>query len=183
MCLRACLILLSIALVQSFAPPAWAAAEPPEVQVLQRDGYEDVRVRTGLADYLFSTRGGGLRSVYLSFQPYGLPSVELIPDVETDPETFERTLPPNAPYPFELSLDGQEGATAYEYEGAERTDAYVALSFARTDGALSIRKRYVIYNDPYYRVEFDLELRNTGSTALELPEGYDLTLTDRKSVV
>ncbi len=177
MCLRACLILLSIAFVQSFAPAVWAAAEPPEVQVLQRDGYEDVQVRTGLADYLFSTRGGGLRSVYLSFQPYGLPSVELIPDVETHPETFERVLPPNAPYPFELSLDGEEGTAAYEYEGAERTDAYVALSFARTNGPLSIRKRYVIYNDPYYRVEFDLELRNTGSEAVELPEGYDLTLT------
>jgi len=176
-CFRVCSILFSIAFVHLFALPGWAAAAPPEVYVIERDGYQDVRVQTGLADYLFSTRGGGLRSVYLSFQPYGLPSVELIPDVETDPETFERALPGNTPYPFELSLDDGDALPVYEYEGSERTDAYVALAFSRAEGALEIRKRYVIYNDPYYRVEFDLELRNTGSEAVALSDGYELTLT------
>jgi len=73
-------LLLALASVISFATAK-------EMSYDDRD-YNAIRVTTGLTSYVFSEDGGVLKSVYLSFAPYGSKVAELVPGTKTDTKTL-----------------------------------------------------------------------------------------------
>jgi len=135
---------------------AWANINPIEVNVDDRSTVEQVNVNTDLVNYQFSARGGALESVYLQFKTFNDSKAELIPDVNTDPETKARSYPEGMGFPFLLSLD--DGEALYTYTPGQRSDNRVELQFRRTAGDLEITKSYTVYNDQFYHVDFTVSL-------------------------
>ncbi|MCR4404521.1 MAG: membrane protein insertase YidC [Candidatus Acetothermia bacterium] len=152
-----------------------------ELQESEREGYREIEVRTGLADYLFSTENGELRSAFLHFAPYGLRKQELVVDTTTDPTTLARSYTPGGVFPFTLQLAGLEGP--WEYRLLKQEAREVQLEFAKAVGALQLKRIYTIRDDPSYTVDLDLVLRNQGGGELSL-EGFKLLLgTDQFQLV
>lgn len=153
---------------------AWAAVAPIELAVHDQGEFQQVEVNTNLINYQFNTRGGVLESVFLQFKTFDTAKIELIPDVTTDEKSLFRSYPQGISFPFQLNLD--EDGARYEFSLGEQTDNFVELRFSRVQDDLEIIKRYVVYNDQYYRVDFFLTLRNVGNDPLTLEDGYTLTL-------
>jgi YidC/Oxa1 family membrane protein insertase len=159
------------------------AAEPsaPSPTVYEREGYQEVIVETRLAAYLFSTQGGVLRSAYLHFTPMKgwTKPAELIPDTETreDPQSgLERAYVRDALFPFRLVVDGipteeLEHAIAYE-----QLDGRLLLSFTAELEGLEITKTFRISENPYYTLDFLLEVRNISDGEKRLAQGLQLFL-------
>jgi len=154
---------------------AWASINPIEVNVDDTSAIEQVSVNTDLTNYRFSAQGGVLESVYLQFKTFNDSTAELIPDVETDPETKARLYPQGMDFPFLLSLDSDKAL--YDYKPGLGGDNWVELVFRRVVGDLEITKRYKVYNDQFYHVGFTLTLKNVGDKALDLDKGYTMNFT------
>lgn len=144
-----------------------------EIGEFERDGFRDIEIRTGLADYILSTESGELRSAFLHFAPYGMRKQELVVDATTDPATLTRSYAPGGVFPFTLELAGLEGP--WEYRLLEQEADEVQVEFTKIAGALEIKKIYTIRDDPSYTVDLDLVLRNSGGGELPL-EGFKLLL-------
>ncbi|MFQ5793509.1 MAG: membrane protein insertase YidC [Candidatus Bipolaricaulia bacterium] len=159
-----------------------ALGEPPPIEVsrINRGDHEELQVTTGLADYLFSTRGGVLRSVFLTFGSFGDRPLELIPGTVTKEEGDElrRDLPQfPPPLPFELSLtEGQNYRV--EIEDDPRLEE-LKLKFTHEAEGLRIIKIFTIHNDPSYTIDLDLSIVNIGSEARTL-EAYRMILAQSK---
>ncbi len=150
---------------------AGAAPQAPSLGVIERAGYEEILVRTKLAQYLFSTRGGTLRSVYVYFAPIGTQPVELIPDTESrlDPttETLERSYVKGARFPFALSV-GEDAMDELLYEvRLERFDDRITLRFTANVEGLRITKTFIITENPYYTLEVRLRLENVSGEPID----------------
>jgi len=91
------------------------AAEPEVTYgwLPEREGFRELTVTTPLANYLFSEDGGTLRSVLLTFAPYGSKVEELVYGTTTDATTFARRYTADAEFPFELRGEGDEGCLLY----------------------------------------------------------------------
>jgi len=150
----------------------------------EQEGYTEIEVRTGLVDYLFTTAGGELRSIFLHFAPYGLRQMELVPDTTTDPKTLARSYAEGASFPFALELPGieapppGEAPSPYSYRILEQSPRQVKLELALSLEApqLQIKKIFTIRDEPYYTVDMELILGNPGAAPLALPEGFILVL-------
>ena len=156
--------------------------QTPFLRSYERDGRTELLIRTKLAEYLLSVQDGTLRSVYLYFAPVGLPIVELIPDTETQPEpetgVLQRRYTRGARFPFEIQgeLDGQKLEELTYTADTERLDGRLLVRFTAQAGDLRLTKTFVIWDNPYYTLDVRLELENTGSEALTLPQGVQLYL-------
>lgn len=170
-------VVLGLALALLSGAVAFAAVSPIETHVQEQDGATVVRVRTDLVDYQFNTQGAVLQSAYIHFNTFDTQHTEMVPDVNTDQETYFRSFqfPGAMDFPFQLSLDVADSAP-YDFRFEDQTDQAVTLTFTRTDGNLEIVKRYRIQNTPDYQVQFQLSLRNLGPDPLTLDQGYTLTL-------
>lgn len=167
-------VVLAGVLVLWAAPHAWADVPPIELVVHDQGEFQQIEVNTNLTNYQFNTRGGVLESVFLQFKTFDTAKIELIPDVSTDEKSLFRSYPQKISFPFQLNLD--EDGVRYEFSLGERSDHFVELRFSRVQDDLEIIKRYVVYNDQFYRIDFFLTLRNVGSDPLTLEDGYTLTL-------
>jgi YidC/Oxa1 family membrane protein insertase len=154
------------------AGSASAALQPPSLQVIEREGYQEILVRTKLAEYLFSTRGGTLRSVYLYFAPIGTQPVELIPDTESrfEPATkrLERSYVKGARFPFALSVGDTPTDELVYQVSPERFDDRLALTFTASIEGLRVTKTFIITENPYYTLEVRLRLENTSGETIDV---------------
>jgi len=159
------------------------AAEPstPSPTPFEREGHLEVAVETRLAAYLFSTQGGVLKSVYLHFTPMRnwTKPAELIPDTETsqDPETgmLERSYVRDALFPFRLVVDGiptEELEHTFDYE---KLNGKLLLRFSAEIEGLKVIKTFRISENPYYTLDFLLEVRNISDVQRDL-QGLQLFL-------
>jgi YidC/Oxa1 family membrane protein insertase len=151
---------------------ASAALQPPSLQVIEREGYQEILVRTKLAEYLFSARGGTLRSAYLYFAPIGTQPVELIPDTESrfEPATkrLERSYVKGARFPFALSVgDTPTDELVYEVR-PERFDDRLVLTFTAIINGLRVTKTFIITENPYYTLEVRVRLENTSGETIDV---------------
>jgi len=156
----------------------------------QQDGqtYTEIEVRTGLTDYIFSTRDGSIRSVFLYFAPYGLRPAELIADTTTTvtaPGQFTREYAADGIYPFALVDATGTSIGPYSYRILDQTRQSTRIRFtATTSAGLRIEKTFTIRDDPFYTVELELKISGGINTpgASQDNNGNDLEMllgTDR----
>lgn len=153
----------------------------PSYQVVTVNGADEILVNTKLADYLFTSEGGLLRSIYLHFAPLGAGKLELVPGTLTnfnpDSGILERSYVTDAIFPFELELDGVSSAELiYEYTIEETVDDQLVIEFIGEQDGIRIIKRFILDENPYYSFDFVLELQNESGSNLDLANGVQVTL-------
>ncbi len=163
---RACYGLLGILVF--FLSFSVVAAEPGiTFNVTEREGFRELIVATPLANYLFSEDGGTLRSVLLTFAPYGSKVEELVYGTTTDATTFARRYTADAEFPFDLRGDGTEGS--YVLGEPERTDSGgLVVTFTGELAEYTVVKRFTLEPDALYSVELDVEVTPRADAASEL---------------
>ena len=138
-------------------------------------------MRPKLAEYLFGTRGGVLKSAYLYFAPAGIPPAELVPDTETrlapGADRRERVYVQGATFPFQLFLDGSpDRETLYEAT-VERRGREIVLRFvADWPSGLRVIKTYTIAEESVYTLRVQVELINLSDAPIVLEKGAMLAL-------
>lgn len=149
--------------------------DPIRIDIHQKEGYEEVEVETELANYIFSTKGGVLKSIYLHFAPFGTKNEELVPTTDTDSESLSRTYQKNAVYPFEVDLGGEE--MIYEFQIIDRDDPdHIGISMVVEGEGVKVSKVFTIYNNPFYTMDFKLYIKNTSSSPLDVADGFKMNL-------
>jgi len=163
---RACLgFVLLFSLVSVIA---FAAAKDMSYDVSKQGEYNEITVTTGLASYVFSEDGGTLKSVYLSFAPYGSKVAELVPGTKTDTKTLERQYLSNVTFPFATTGD-EDLAFTYTFVGVEQpTPDELIVEFRGDAGVLMIDKKFIVYNDPYYTIDVAVSVENSSDQAASI---------------
>lgn len=144
--------------------------KPIQVKKKKRQGVTQLQIETALTNYLFSTNGGNIRSIFLHFAPYGTKRAELISATTTNPEIMNRSYLQNAVFPGTLKINGNSDKDLnYSVQVPEGTFYdKLTVTFVGTRNNLKIIKEYTIYNTPNYTLEFDLTLVNTGKEPIQL---------------
>ena len=135
------------------------AAEPEVTYgwLPEREGFRELIVTTPLANYLFSEDGGTLRSVLLTFAPYGSKVEELVYGTTTDATTFARRYTADAEFPFELRGEGVEGT--YTLGEPEWTDSGgLVVTFTGELAGYSVVKRFALEPDALYSMNLEVEV-------------------------
>ena len=164
-----------IVLLLLVSSSAVLAAKPQiTYEVLDRQGYRDLEVKTPLADYILSEQGGVMKSVLLDFVPYGSTAAELVPGATTNVKTLNRQYTADAIFPFTLSTAAGDAAEGlYQLVGPTidpETGAFRA-EFQGKFAGMTVRKVYSISPKALYTVDFSL--------AIDTPAGrpVDVQLT------
>jgi len=120
----------------------------------------ELLVTTPLGNYVFSEDGGTLRSVLLTFAPYGSNVAELVAGTTTNAETLARAYLAGAEFPFDLLYED----VSFEYTLAEPvytdTGAIVIEFLGQGDG-ISVVKRFQIEPDALYTLTAEVEITST----------------------
>ena len=123
----------------------------------ERDGFDELLVTTPLGNYVFSEDGGTLRSILLTFAPYGSDVAELIAGTTTNADTLTRAYLVNAEFPFDLLYEG----VTFEYTLAEPvyTDSgAIVVELRGEGGGITVVKRFKIEPDALYTLTAELEI-------------------------
>ncbi len=142
-----------------------ALAAKPEItyEILDREGYREVEVKTPLADYILSEQGGVLKSILLTFVPYGSSPAELVPGATSNVKTLGRQYLADAIFPFTLSaVDAVDGAYQLVGPSVDAETGVFRAEFNGKLGEMTVRKTYTIRPDALYTVEFSLSITNRG---------------------
>ena len=145
-----------------------AADRGVSYKIVERDGVREVMVSTSLADYIFSEEGGVMKSLFLTFAPYGSTVDELVPGTKTDPETLARQYVAEAEFPFTLR---QEGITEGLYTLQEPTmleDGVLEITLVGEFGDATVTKRYTIHDASIYTFDLQLIVENRSQDPLDL---------------
>jgi len=144
------------------------AAEPKiTYDAAEREGYRELIVTTPLANLLFSEDGGTLRSVLLTFAPYGSSVEELVYGATTDATTFARRYTADAEFPFGLLGEGAEGT--YTLAEPEWTDSGgLVVTFTGDLAGYTVVKRFTLEPDALYSLDLEIEVTPTAGAAPEL---------------
>ncbi len=167
---------LIFAMVLTISTMVLANVTPIETQVIGSGDSEKIRIKTNLMSYQFNVTNAELESAYIHFNTFDTQPTELIPGVITDQESLFVTVPEGASLPFRTSFDGTEDSL-YTYDLQTLDDATVQVTFTKIVDGLEITKSYIVHNDPYYNIDFDLSLKNVSGGTLTLDDGYTLTLS------
>ena len=161
-------------------------AQAPQLQVQEADGSQLPDVRTSLNDFLWSSEGGLLKSIYVHFVPLQSfifpspwPAQELIPGttVETTEDgELTRSFDASTRFPFELTLDGESTAGLAHRLETDRSGEATLITFTAERDGLRITKAFRLTNNPQYRFHTTLELTNTTDRPIELQDGLRLML-------
>ena len=148
--------------------PLYAGATEPAITHVptERNGFDELLVTTPLGNYVFSEDGGTLRSVLLTFAPYGSKVAELVAGTTTNADTLARAYLANAEFPFDLLYED----VTFEYTLAEPvyTDTgAIVVEFRGEGGGITIVKRFQIEPDALYTLTAEVEI--TSSAALSDP--------------
>ncbi len=137
---------------------------------VDRDGITEILVTTPLGNYVFSEDGGTLRSVLLTFAPYGSNIAELVAGTTTNSDTLARAYLASAEFPFEIL--GDESAYSYTLAEPVYTETGAILLEARggEGGGTSIVKRFTIEPDALYTLTAEVEISGmaAGSEPLQM---------------
>jgi hypothetical protein len=127
-------------LVVALAACASSAAQRDiTFEELQRDGFRDVEVTTPLARIILSEQGGVMKSVFLSFAPYGTSVAELVPGTTTNMKTFARQYVADTIFPFAVSVNGErEGLYQLVERSVDKTTGAFHAVFQGNVGGVSI---------------------------------------------
>jgi len=143
---------------------AGAAADPDVVYTIRDGGgYQEITVSTPLAEYVLSEDGGVMRSLFLSFAPYGSEQEELIPGTRTDADDRTRQYVEDAEFAFSLTNgDMVEGS----YTLSEPTyieEGSLQIEFVGAFNGATVTKTYTFHEDAVYTVDFRLTIDNSGA--------------------
>ncbi len=143
------------------------ATEPVITHVAtERDGFDELLVTTPLGNYVFSEDGGAIKSVLLTFAPYGSKVAELVAGTTTNADTLARAYLANAEFPFDLLVED----VVFEYTLAEPvyTDTgAIVIELRGEGGGITVLKRFQIEPDALYTLMAEVEI--TSSEALAEP--------------
>jgi len=144
-----------------------AATQPTITHVSTvREGFDELLVTTPLGNYVFSEDGGTLRSVLLTFSPYGSKVAELVAGTTSNADTFGRAYLANAEFPFALRYQD----TSFEYtmdEPVYTTSGAIVIELRGEGGGITVLKRFQIEPDALYTLTAEIEI--TSSQALAEP--------------
>jgi len=161
------LLLLSLPLI---------GAEPSvSYEIAEREGFQEMLVTTPLANLLFSEDGGTLRSVLLTFAPYGSSVEELVYGTTSDASTFARRYTADAEFPFDLRGDGVTGTYTLAEPQWTETGGLIVTFTGEIDG-YTVVKRFTVEPDAMY--SFDVEVEITPSAVA----ASDLSMTVQKFI-
>lgn len=149
-------LLFSLVCVVSFAGP-----KDLSYRIVEKVDYDQVIVSTGLANYVFSEDNGTLKSVFLSFAPYGSSVAELVPGTKTDAETLERQYLTNINFPFNTASESDQPFTYKLVSVDQMSPDQLVLEFRGTAGSLTINKKFTVYNNPYYTIDVQVRVENS----------------------
>ena len=156
--------LLGILLLVTFA--GVAADREVTYELRDRDGVGEIEVTTPLASYIFSEDRGAMRSVFLTFAPYGSDETELIPGARTWTDTLERAFIEGAEFPFSLTAEGfTEGMYDLEVQGDA---SELILVFRGSFDGLTITKEYVLRADALYTMDATITVENATGAPVAL---------------
>jgi len=133
-------------------------------------GYRTIEVTTPFASYVFSEDGGALRSLFLTFAPYGASQMELVAGTITQVDTLTRQYVKNVGYPFSLSADGLEDGEYELQEPVKDEDGTLHVTFVGSIGGAAVTKTYTFYTDRIYivGVTISIDPGTSGITELSL---------------
>ena len=144
---------------------AFPAAKDISYDISTQGDYNEINVTTGLASYVFSEDGGVLKSVYMSFAPYGSSTAELVPGTKTDTKTLNRQYVRNVTFPF-ATTESEDVPFTYTLVGVEQpAPDKLIVEFRGNAGALTVDKRFIIHNDPYYTIDVQVDIENSSDQA------------------
>jgi YidC/Oxa1 family membrane protein insertase len=165
----------------SFGATASQHNGAPSWQINTFNDSDEILIHTKLADYLFTAEGGVLRSIYLHFAPLGAGALEMIPDTETvfnpDSGILERSFVRDPVFPFALTLDGtSSNEVIYDYTVEETLDQQLLIRFTTEQNGILITKEFTVGENPYYSIDFVLELENTSGSSVSVDNGFQLSM-------
>lgn len=161
---------------------AWGAfATVPRVtyQELEIEGLREIMVDSPLANYIFSERNGALKSIFLTFAPYGSKVAELVYGAFPDPDSRLRSYSPDGEFPFSLiRYIEQDGETIAELDAEYTlTDLYyednddrkpLHIQFTGEFLGYQVRKSYTIDPTALYTIDVSIEITLTSGDPQEL---------------
>lgn len=156
--------------------------QPIEVTRNQEKG--TIQVRTSIADYLFTERGGELRSIFIHFSSFRTNKAEIVPGTTTNPETLERSYLDDVRFPGELRIKGESDRdVAYEADIPDGTHHdELRITFTGNKDGLKIEKSFTVHNDSNYTLGLSLSITNESGEPVDLGEEARLYLgTQAKS--
>lgn len=167
---RVCLGFILLLLLSVFAVIGVAGETGRDLsyRVIEQEGYKEIEVTTALASYLFSEDGGALKSVFLSFAPYGSKVVELVSGTETNPTSMSRKYNADILFPFSMQAGEETAVETYTSYIDRLSPDEIAVEFRGEADDLTIIKRFVIYNDPYYTIDLTVTVENQTSETVSL---------------
>jgi len=154
------MIILLLLSVLAVIGVAGETSKDMSYRVIEQGEYKEIEVTTALANYIFSEDGGVLKSVFLSFAPYGSKVVELVPGTKTDSTDMSRKYTANILYPFSVQAGEETTLGTYTSHVDRLSPDEIVVEFRRETDDLIIIKRFVIYNDPYYTIDLTLTVDN-----------------------
>jgi len=158
----------TLAIVLLFVSLCAVGAEPEiTYEVTEREGLQELIVTTPLGNYLFSEDGGTLRSVLLTFAPYGSTVQELVYGTTTNQESFARRYTADAEFPFALFGEGTEGTYTLAEPSWTESGALV-VSFSGELAGYTVVKRFTLQPDALYSLDFEIEVTPLPEAAPEL---------------
>jgi hypothetical protein len=161
-------IVLSLLGFVLLAVTAFGAEERivPVIADLDGDGLREIvfsaPAKGPLAEYVFSEDGGVMKSLFLSFAPYGSNVEELVPGTHTDPEDRKRQYVEGVEFPFTLSSEGlSEGAYTLA-EPRYPEPGVFEIEFVGMLGDAVVTKTYTFREDAIYTVGVRVTIENPG---------------------
>ncbi|MFB6291354.1 MAG: YidC/Oxa1 family insertase periplasmic-domain containing protein [Candidatus Bipolaricaulia bacterium] len=152
-----------------------------KIQVTRNRENGTIQVRTSIADYLFTKKGGELRSIFIHFSSFRTNKAEIVPGTTTDPQTLERSYLDGVKFPGELRIKGDSDRdVSYEASIPEGTHYdKLRITFVGHKDGLRIEKTYTVHNDPNYTLGLSLSITNESGEEVELGEEARLYLGSR----
>jgi YidC/Oxa1 family membrane protein insertase len=156
-------IVLTLLGLVLFVVAAAAAKDGIEYTLGEGDGPREITVSTPLAEYVFSEEGGVMRSLFLTFAPYGSNVEELVPGTRTVEDDRTRQYVEGVEFPFTL-FDEDLAEGAYTLSDPTFVEpGILRLEFVGTLGDATVRKTYTIRENAVYTVDLRLTIDNPGA--------------------
>jgi YidC/Oxa1 family membrane protein insertase len=160
---------LTVLVLLALSSAAFSADREITYVELDNNGVRELEVRTPLANYILSEDGGVMKSAFLAFAPYGSTVVELVPGTSTNAKTMARQYVKDAVFPFTLTSGNEvEGGYNLVRVNVDPVTGVFVAEFVGPLAGATVTKRYTIYPDAVYTVQFELEVVNPTPETLPL---------------
>jgi len=168
-------------LILSLGLGVWASEPTISYEERTQDGVRDLIVTTPLSNVVLSENGGVVRSVLLTFTPYGTDLAEIVYGTNPDPDTYLRSYKVGpefaipAEFPFTLMRFEQDGQDPVAVDGQYTMsdpviddDGVLTVEFTGAFSGYAVRKTYTFDPAALYTIGFDIELEPVAAETDEL---------------